>query len=162
VTESFQTENAGANSMRKLILTTLIPLILMNSSAMADTKGSALEVAQAWAAAVNRQDLDGIVSNFAADASFFGTSTKTLISGSEGVRQYFARVIQAYAPVNVELVQVTVTELSDDSAVITGFDRWKVTVNGAPVEAIGRISMALAVRNGQWRIASFHRSTMPN
>ena len=103
----------------------------MNSLEMADTKGSALAVANAWVAAVNQQDLDAIVSNFATDASFFGTSTKTLISDA-------------------------------DSAVITGFDRWKVTVNGAPVEAIGRISMAVAVRNGQWRIVSFHRSTMPN
>jgi uncharacterized protein (DUF1800 family) len=37
-----------------------------------------------------------------------------------------------------------------------------VKVNGAPVEAVGRISMTVAVRNGQWRIVSFHRSTMPN
>ena len=103
----------------------------MNSSAIADTKASAMGVANAWVAAVNQQDLDAIVSNFATDSSFFGTSTKTLISDA-------------------------------DSAVITGFDRWKVTVNGAPVEAIGRISMAVAVRNGQWRIVSFHRSTMPN
>ena len=148
--------------MRKLIQTILIPLILMSSSAMADTKASALGVANAWVAAVNQQDLDGIVSNFATDASFFGTSTKTLIFDAQGVRQYFAKVIQAYAPVKVELGQVTVTELSADSAVITGFDRWKVTVNGAPVEAIGRLSMVVAVRNGQWRIVSFHRSAMPN
>ena len=148
--------------MRKLIQTILATLILMNSSAMADTKGSALGVANAWVAAVNQQDLDGIVSNFATDPSFFGTTTKTLISDPQGVRQYFSNVIQAYSPVTVELGQVTVTQLSRDSAVITGFDRWKVTVNGAPVEAMGRISMAVAVRNGQWRIVSFHRSTMPN
>jgi uncharacterized protein (TIGR02246 family) len=129
---------------------------------MADTKDSALAVVNAWVAAVNRQDLDGIVGNFAGDASFFGTNTKTLISGAQGVRQYFAKVIQAYAPVMVELGQVTVTQLSADSAVITGFDRWKVTVNGSPVDAVGRISMAVAVRNGQWRIVSFHRSIMPN
>ena len=134
----------------------------MNAPAMADTKDSALAVANAWVAAVNQQDLDGIVDNFASDASFFGTSTKTLISDVQGVRQYFANVFQAYAPVMVELGQVTVTELSADSAVITGFDRWKVTVNGAPVEAVGRISLAVAVRNGQWRIVSFHRSSMPN
>ena len=148
--------------MRKLIQTILIPLVLMNSPAIADTKDSALAVANAWVAAVNQQDLDGIVGNFASDASFFGTSTKTLISDADSVRNYFAKVFQAYAPVMVEMGQVTVTELSADSAVITGFDRWKVTVNGAPVEAVGRISMAVAVRNGQWRIVSFHRSTMPN
>jgi len=148
--------------MRHLIQTIFLSLTLMSSSTMADTKGSALGVAHAWVAAVNRQDLDGIVANFATDTSFFGTSTKTLISDAQGVRQYFAKVIQAYAPVKVELGQVRVTELSSDSAVITGFDRWQVTVNGAPVEAIGRISMAVAVQNGQWRIVSFHRSTMPN
>lgn len=98
--------------MRKLIQTILTPLILMNSPAMADTKGSALDVAHAWVSAVNRQDLDAIVSNFAIDASFFGTTTKTLISDAQGVRQYFANVIQAYGPVKVELGQVTVTELS--------------------------------------------------
>ena len=134
----------------------------MNAPAMEDTKDSALAVVNAWVAAVNRQDLDGIVGNFAGDASFFGTNTKTLISDAQGVRQYFAKVIQAYAPVMVELGQVTVTQLSADSAVITGFDRWKVTVNGSPVDAVGRISMAVAVRNGQWRIVSFHRSIMPN
>ena len=148
--------------MRKLIHVILISLFLMNAPATADTKDSALAVANAWVAAVNQQDLDGIVDNFASDASFFGTSTKTLISDAQGVRQYFAKVIQAYAPVKVELGQVTVTQLSAGSAVITGFDRWKVTVNGAPVEAVGRISMAVAVRNGQWQIVSFHRSTMPN
>jgi hypothetical protein len=148
--------------MRKLFQTILIPLVLMNSPAMADTKASALGVANAWVAAVNRQDLDGIVNNFASDAGFFGTSTKTLITDADGIRNYFAKVFQAYAPVMVELGQVTVTELSADSAVITGFDRWKVTLNGAPVEAVGRINLAVAVRNGQWRIVSFHRSSMPN
>ncbi len=148
--------------MRQLIQTILLALTLMSSSTMADTKASALGVAHAWVAAVNRQDLDGIADNFATDASFFGTTTKTLISDNEGVRQYFLKVFQAYAPVKVELGQVRVTELSSDSAVITGFDRWQVTVNGAPVEAIGRISMAVAVQNGQWKIVSFHRSALPN
>jgi len=46
--------------MRKLLQTILIPLILMNVTAMADTKGSALGVANAWLAAVNQQDLDGL------------------------------------------------------------------------------------------------------
>lgn len=92
----------------------------MNAQAMADTKDSALAVANAWVAAVNRQDLDGIVGNFASDASFLGTSTQTLISDAEGVRIYFAKVFQAYAPVKVELGQVTITELSADSVVITG------------------------------------------
>ena len=80
----------------------------MNSPAMADTKDSALGVALAWVAAVNRQDIDGIVNSFATNPSFFGTTTKTLISDAEGIRQYFANVFQAYAPVKVELGQIRI------------------------------------------------------
>ena len=39
--------------MRKLIPAILIPLVLMNSPAIADTKGGALGVAQSWIGAVN-------------------------------------------------------------------------------------------------------------
>ena len=48
----------------------------MNSSAMADTKASVMGAANAWVAAVNQQDLDAIVSNFAIDASFLGPAPK--------------------------------------------------------------------------------------
>lgn len=129
---------------------------------MADSKNGALGAAQAWIDALNRNDLNGVVAPFASDASFFGTSTKTLITSSDGIRKYFDVVFEKYAPLSVELGQVTVSELSPDSAVITGHDKWKVTTDGKAVEGIGRLSMVVARRDGQWRIVSFHRSAMPN
>ena len=122
----------------------------------------ALSALHAWVDAVNRHDLAAIVEIFSPVASFFGTSTQTLANSSEGIRQYFDVVLKNYVPLKVTLGLVTVSELSPDSAVITGYDKWQVTLNGESVETIGRLSVAVVLRDDQWRIISFHRSAMPD
>lgn len=131
------------------------------SSPAARHQNGALSALHAWVDAVNRHDLEAIVAIFAPDASFFGTSTQTLVSSSEGVRQYFDLVLNNYVPLKVALGPVTLSELSAESAVITGYDKWQVTLNGESVEGIGRLSVAVALRDDHWRIISFHRSAMP-
>jgi uncharacterized protein (TIGR02246 family) len=137
-------------------------MILDSAQVNDHSKTVALAAVHAWMNAVNRHDIDAIVTAFANDASFFGTSTKTLITSSDGIRQYFDVVFEKYAPLSVELGEVTVSELSPDSAVLTGYDKWKVSIDGKPAEGIGRLSIVVARRDGQWRIISFHRSAMPN
>jgi uncharacterized protein (TIGR02246 family) len=132
------------------------------STPSAQHQNGALSALHAWIDAVNRHDLAAIVEIFSPDASFFGTSTHTLVNSSEGIRQYFDVVLKNYVPLKVTLGLVTVNELSPDSAVITGYDKWQVTLNGESVEAIGRLSVAVALRDDQWRIISFHRSAMPD
>lgn len=132
------------------------------SAPVARHQNGALSALHTWVDAVNRHDLEAIVAIFAPDASFFGTSTQTLVSSSEGIRQYFDVVLKNYAPLKVALGLVTISELSPDSAVITGYDKWQVTLNGESVEGIGRLSVAVASRNDHWRIISFHRSAMPD
>ena len=122
----------------------------------------ALSALHAWVDAVNRHDLEAIVAIFAPDASFFGTSTQALVSSSEGIRQYFDAVLKNYVPLKVALGLVTISELSPDSAVITGYDKWQVTLNGESIEGMGRLSVAVALRDDHWRIISFHRSAMPD
>lgn len=129
---------------------------------MAESKAGALSAVQAWIDAVNRHDPGGTTAAFASDASFFGTTTKALVTSSEGIQQYFEEVFAKYAPLSVELGRVNVTELSPESAVVSGYDQWKVTVNGKSVETFGRLSIAVSLREGQWRMVSFHRSTMPD
>ena len=125
-------------------------------------QNGALSALHAWVDAVNRHDLEAIVTIFAPDASFFGTSTQTLVSSSEGIRQYFDVVFKNYAPLTVALGLVTISELSPESAVITGYDKWQVTRNGESVEGMGRLSVAVALRDDHWRIISFHRSAIPD
>ncbi len=148
--------------MKKLAHAFCVFMFLISPPAIADSKSDALGAVQAWIDALNRSDVNAIVAAFASDASFFGTTTKTLVTSPNGIRKYFEEVFAKYAPLSVALGQVTVSELSPDSAVITGYDQWKVTFNGRPAEGIGRLNIAVAVRDGQWRIVSFHRSTMPD
>ena len=132
------------------------------SASSARHQNDALSVLDAWVDAVNRHDLEAIVAIFAPDASFFGTSTQTMVSSSEGIRQYFDVVLKNYVPLRATLGLVTVSELSSDSAVITGYDKWQITLNGESVEGIGRLSVAVVLRDNHWRIISFHRSAMPD
>jgi len=132
------------------------------STPSAQHQNGALSALHAWIDAVNRHDLAAIVEIFSPDASFFGTSTQALVNSSEGIRQYFDVVLKNYVPLKVTLGLVTVSELSPDSAVITGYDKWQVTLNGESVEGIGRLSVAVVIRDDQWRIISFHRSAMPD
>jgi uncharacterized protein (TIGR02246 family) len=132
------------------------------STPSAQHQNGALSALHAWIDAVNRHDLAAIVEIFAPDANFFGTSTQALVNSSEGIRQYFDGALKNYAPLRATLGLVSVRELSPDGAVITGYDKWQVTLNGESVEAIGRLSVAVVLRDDQWRIISFHRSAMPD
>ena len=140
----------------------IMPLSKPESAPSAQHQNGALSALHAWVDAVNRHDLETIVAIFSPDASFFGTSTQTLVNSSEGIRQYFDVVLKNYLPLKVTLGLVTVSGLSPDSAVITGYDKWQVTLNGESVEGIGRLSVAVALRDNHWRIISFHRSAMPD
>jgi len=139
-----------------------MPLSHPESAPVAEHQNGALTALHAWIDAVNRHDLEAIVAIFAPDASFFGTTTQTLVRSSEGIRQYFDVVLQNYAPLKVALGLVAVSELSSDSAAITGYDKWQVTLNGESVEGVGRLSVAVALRDDHWYIISFHRSAMPD
>lgn len=137
-------------------------MMMMTPPVFAGSTDSALATVNAWVAALNRQDVDGVVASFAGDARFFGTTSKTLVGSSAGIREYFSGVFAKFAPLSVELGEVVVSELSADSAVVTGYDKWTVTIAGKPAEGVGRLSIAIALRDGQWRIVSFHRSALPN
>ena len=136
-------------------------MTLANSTANTNPTTGALGAVHGWINAVNRHDLDAIVAAFAHDASFFGTSTQVLVNASDGIKEYFDVVLKNYAPLSAAIGQITVSELSPSSAVVTGYDQWQLTIEGKQMESIGRLSIAIALRDGRWQIVSFHRSALP-
>ena len=148
--------------MNRLIQVLCVLMIFLGTpNARADSKSETLNVVQAWIGALNRSDVNEIVGTFDANASFFGTSSKTLVTNSAGIRQYFENVYTQLSPLSVELGEYVINELSPDSAVLSGYDKWKVTIDGKQVERVGRLSIAVARKDGQWHMVSFHRSSMP-
>ena len=114
-----------------------------------------------WVAAVNRCDVDAVMQLFAADAMFYGTSTKTLITSSEGVRQYFEQAFAQLQPLNMSIENKKIQSVSDDFMLLACSDSWTVTLNGQQQIMFGRLVMNAAIRQGAWKIVSFHRSVMP-
>jgi len=114
-----------------------------------------------WIAAVNRCDVDAVMQLFAADAMFYGTSTKTLITSSEGVRQYFEQAFTQLQPLTMSIEDKKIQSVSDDVMLLACSDSWTVTLNGQQQIMFGRLVMTAAIKQGVWKIVSFHRSALP-
>ncbi len=56
---------------------------------MTDTIKEALEVAESWSSAFTQSDTDKLMSLFAPDAVFIGTTNKAVVTGTDGIRHYF-------------------------------------------------------------------------
>lgn len=114
-----------------------------------------------WVNAVNRCDVDAVMQLFAADVMFYGTSTKTLITSSESIRQYFEQAFTQLSPLNMSIEDKKIQYVSDDVMLLACTDKWSVALNGQQQVMFGRLVMTAAIKQGAWKIVSFHRSVMP-
>ena len=114
-----------------------------------------------WVAAVNRCDVDAVMQLFAADAMFYGTSTKALITNSNDIRQYFEQAFAQLQPLSMSIDNKKMLSVSDDVILIACTDEWSVTLDGQQQIMFGRLVMTAAIKQGAWKIVSFHRATLP-
>jgi uncharacterized protein (TIGR02246 family) len=114
-----------------------------------------------WINAVNRCDVNAVMQLFAADVMFYGTSTKTLITSSESIRQYFEQAFTQLSPLNMSIEDKKIQYVSDDVMLLACTDKWSVALNGQQQVMFGRLVMTAAIKQGAWKIVSFHRSVMP-
>jgi uncharacterized protein (TIGR02246 family) len=114
-----------------------------------------------WVAAVNRCDVDAVMQLFASDVMFYGTSTKTLITSSEGVRQYFEQAFAQLSPLTMSIEDKKIQSISDDVMLLACTDKWSVALDGQQQIMFGRLVMTAVIKQGVWKIVSFHRSVMP-
>jgi uncharacterized protein (TIGR02246 family) len=115
-----------------------------------------------WVAAVNRCDVDAVMQLFAADAMFYGTSTKTLITSSEGIRQYFEQAFAQLQPLTMSIEDKKIQSVSVDIMLLACSDSWAVTLDGQKQVMAGRLVLTAAKRQEEWKIVCFHRSVMPD
>ena len=114
-----------------------------------------------WVNAVNRCDVNAVMQLFAADVMFYGTSTKTLITNSEGVRQYFEQAFAQLQPLTMSIEDKKIQSVSDAVMLLACSDSWTVMLNGQQQIMFGRLVMTATLKQGVWKIVSFHRSVMP-
>jgi uncharacterized protein (TIGR02246 family) len=146
--------------MLKLLVA--VPLFVsLCSTAIAGPKEEALQVLERWTKAFSDSDVDGIVKLYAADTSFMGTGSKTLVTNTNEIRSYFEQALLQNRPRGARLGDHSVVVLSDTVVLVTGMDTVTGVRDGQPYSNSGRVTFVLAPRAGIWQIVHFHRSAMP-
>jgi len=115
-----------------------------------------------WVVAVNQCDVDAVMQLFAADVMFYGTSTKTLITSSEGIRQYFEQAFAQLQPLAMNIVEKKIRFANAGVMLLACLDSWTVTLDGQKQVMAGRLVLTAAKQQEEWKIVSFHRSVMPD
>ena len=146
----------------KKFLSELFPSVFKNASQPNDVVAAGEQLLSRWVTAVNRCDVNAVMQLFAADVIFYGTSTKTLITSSDGIRQYFEQAFAQLQPLSMSIDNKKIQLVSDDVMLLACLDKWSVTLDGQQQVMFGRLVLTAAIKQGQWKIVSFHRSVMPD
>ncbi len=151
----------GECGVMKKILSELFPSIFKNALQPNDVVAAGEQLFSHWVTAVNHCDVDAVMQLFAADVIFYGTSTKTLITSSKGIKQYFEQAFAQLQPLSMSIDNKKILSVSDDVMLLASSDKWSVTLDGQQQVMFGRLVLTAVIRQGQWKIVSFHRSVMP-
>jgi uncharacterized protein (TIGR02246 family) len=130
-------------------------------SAAGSAREHALRIVEQWSQAFAASDVDGIVKLYAPDALFIGTSSKTVVTETAGIRQYFEHALLTRRPRGAINIDSAVLVLSDDAVLITALNTTTGVNDGRPFSMPGRVSFVVAKRRDAWKIVHFHRSAMP-
>ena len=128
---------------------------------MTQTINDARELAERWSSAFTQADMNALMALFAPDAVFFGTSSKAIVAGTDGIRNYFENSLLGCSRYVSVLTDIHVTALSDDVAIIAALNKITITDNNHSDDLMGRLSIAARKREGLWKIEHFHRSALP-
>jgi uncharacterized protein (TIGR02246 family) len=136
-------------------------LLLLATTAAGEPRDEALDVVTRWAAAFTASDVTAITSLYAADATFIGTGSTSVLTGHDAIRGYFERALLVDRPRTAALGEHVTAVLSPHEVVVTGTDTVTRVRDGATVSARGRVTFVVAEIDGAWRIVHFHRSAVP-
>ncbi len=116
---------------------------------------------QQWIAAFNHHSPQDIVSLYAEDAVFFGTSSPVLRDTPELVRDYFKNNATSSSTIVMGDHRV---QIFGDVAVNTGFYTFHTpppAESGKTVERLARFTFVYQRRAGRWMIVEHHSSASP-
>jgi uncharacterized protein (TIGR02246 family) len=130
-------------------------------SSASSAREHALRIVEQWSQAFAASDVDGIVKLYAPDTQFIGTGSKTVVTETAGIRQYFEHALLTRRPRGAINIDPSVLVLSDDAVLISALNTTTGVNDGQPFSMHGRVSFVIARRGDAWKIVQFHRSAMP-
>ncbi len=144
----------------KIYTLAVLVALSFSSTAKSQPSDAATEVFQSFLTSFTHSDVEGIVGLFSEDAIFWGTGSQTLVEDTAGIRQYFSG-LGARPPGQrvASALDYSVRVLSETNVLVSGM--WQVVPAGQTSGTPLRVSMALSLRDGQWKIVQFHNSRVP-
>ena len=150
----------------KLLISSFFTLLIIAFAGTSITQSEearnpqAEDVFHRFLSAFTNSDVDGIVNLFSEDAIFWGTGSAELVEDTAGIRLYFSGLSKPpFGQALARAQNFSIMELSSDSVLISGI--WEVVPQGQNTGTPLRISMALSLQDGIWKIVQFHNSAMP-
>ena len=115
-------------------------------------------VAEQWAAAFTRGDIDALMSLYSDDAQMWGTSSSQIRKGARAIREYYAQLLKAFPGTRITLRE-TNPRLYGAAGVNSGsYTMRRVAADGKVVVTSARFTMTYVRRDGKWLIVDQHSS----
>ena len=145
----------------KILLFTiaLLQMASFTQAANADSEAAAIEMFEEFLQAMTAADTRTVTGLFSEDALFWGTGSQSLVTNPEGVQAYFGPVgNNVPGETRCRAVDYSTQYINEELALLSGM--WEVVPPNQ--ESINlRVSMAVGLRDGEWKILQFHNSSVP-
>jgi uncharacterized protein (TIGR02246 family) len=115
-------------------------------------------VAEQWAAAFTKGDLDALMSLYDEDALLWGTSASKMRKGSSAIREYYAQLLQAFPGIRVSLAETSPRVFGDAGVNSGSYTMHRVSRGGRINVTSARFTMVYVWRRGKWLIVDHHSS----
>jgi len=115
-------------------------------------------VAEQWAAAFTRGDLDALMSLYDDDAQMWGTSSSQIRKGARAIRQYYAQLLKAFPGTRITLHETNPRRYGDAGVNSGSYTMRRVAADGRVVVTSARFTMTYVRRDGKWLIVDQHSS----
>lgn len=115
-------------------------------------------VAEQWAAAFTKGDLDALMSLYDDDAQMWGTSSSQIRRGARAIRQYYAQLLKAFPGTRITLRETSPRVYGDAGVNSGSYTMRRVAADGKVVVTSARFTMTYVRRDGKWLIVDQHSS----
>ena len=124
-----------------------------------NAKAGVTAATQAWRAAYDSRDPQKITEQYAKDAVFWGTSSKTVRATPEAIMEYFADA-KKRPDARVEIIEQHI-QIYGDVGINTGLYNFSDIRDGKRVPNPSRFSMVFEQRGDRWVLVQHHSSRLP-
>lgn len=148
------------NRMLSVVLVALLSACATTAGNSGAAKEQVTAATRAWADAMTRHDIEGVLALYDPDAVLWGTRSPTLRDNPATVRQYFD-ILRTVPPSYKAVLGEQRVRIYDDIAINTGTYTFSEVRDGKEIARPARFSFVYRNRGGRWLIVDHHSSAVP-